>query len=146
MMKKRNLISKIAAMLGVLAVLFPLTLIYSQNDPTDPTGPITRVLGNYIGAPTTPAVESTMQAVGTFDINEKNIQKLLTILIVLSSLVSGALAIIASKKERSSLWYSLAIVLSSAALMKLNTLVGIAFLFIVGFICIKNRKWKMTHS
>ena len=144
-MKNSNFISKIAAMLGALAVLFSLTLIYSLNDPTDPTGPITRVLSNYIGAPTTPAVESTLQAVGTFDINEKNIQKLLTILIVLSSLVSGILAVIASRNERSSLWYSLAIVLSSAALMKLNTLVAIAFLFIIGFICIRNRKWKMTH-
>jgi hypothetical protein len=144
-MKNSNLTSKIAALLGVLAVLFSLTLMYSLNDPTDPTGPISRVLGNYIHTPTTIAVESTMQVVGTFDINEKNIQKLLTILIVLSSLVSGILAVIASRNERSSLWYSLAIVLSSAALMKLNTLVAIAFLFIIGFICIRNRKWKMTH-
>jgi hypothetical protein len=145
-MKNGNLISKIAAILGALAVLFSLTLIYSLNDPTDPTGPITRVLGNYLHTPVTSTVESTMQAVGTFDINEKNIQKLLTTLIVLSSFVSGMLAVIASRKERSSLWYSLAIVLSSAALMKLNTLVAIAFLFIIGFICIRNRKWKMTHS
>ena len=144
-MKNSNLSSKIAAMLGVLAVLFSMILVYSLNDPTDPTGPITRVLGNYIHTPTTTATESTMQDVGTFDINEKNIQKLLTILIVLSSLVSGILAVIASRKERSSLWYSVAIALSSAALMKLNTLVAIAFLFIIGFICIRNRKWKMTH-
>ena len=143
-MKNGNLISKIAALLSALAVLFSLTLMYSLNDPTDPTGPITRALGNYIHTPTT-AAESTMQAVGTFDINEKNIQKLLTILIILSALVSGILAVIASRKERSSLWYSLAIVLSSAALMKLNTLAAIAFLFIVGFICLRNRKWKMTH-
>lgn len=144
-MKNNQIHGKLAAITGALAVLFSLALMYSHADPSNPTGPITRLIGSYLLSPPTQVVESTLQAVGTFDINEKNIQKLFTILIIFTSLISGALAVVASRKGHSSLWYSLAIALSSAALMKLSTPAAVLFMFIFGFICLRNRKWKMTY-
>lgn len=143
-MKNKRIFGKLAAISGFLAVIFSLTLMYSLVDPADPTGPLTRFIGDIIYSPTNQPVESTMQAIDTFSISEDNIQKLLTLLIGLAALASGLLAITASRKEDSSLWYSLAIALSSVALMKLSTAAAILFMFIFGFICIRNRKWKMT--
>ena len=145
-MKNNRTLGKLAVIASILAVLFSLLLMYSHADPGDPTGRLTKIIGSYIYTPSAQSVESTLQAVGTYDITEKNIQKLLTLLIAFSSLMSGALAVAASRKEQSSIWYSLAIALSSAALMKLSTPAAVLFMFVFGFICLRNRKWKMTRQ
>lgn len=143
-MKSTFTSGKLAAFSGALALLFALTLMYSITDQTSPTGPITTLIGNLLHSPPSPPTESTLQAVGTFDISEKNIRKLLNILIVLSAFISGVLAVLASKKESSSLWYSLAIACSSAALMQISTLLAVIFMIVCAAVCLKNRKWKMT--
>lgn len=145
-MKNIKIYGKSAAITGLIALLCATAFIYSYSDPTNPTGPVTQFIGNLLYTPASQPVESTMQPVGTFNISQKNIRILLTALIILISAVSGILAILASKKELSSLWYSLGVAFSTAALMTLSNLAGILFMFVCGFICLRNRKWKMTHQ
>lgn len=145
-MKNNHTYGKAAAILGLIALFCAIILIYTYNDPTNPTGPITQFIGNLLYTPASQSVESTMQRVGTFDISQKNIRLLLAALIILISAVSGILAILTSKKEHASLWYTLGIAFSTTSLITLSNLAGIIFMFVCGFLCLQNRKWKMTHQ
>lgn len=134
---------KYSVILGLAALAIIVTVELSRSNYDGITGPLTNLITSYFSSSST-THSPEMRSVGFFALYEKNIQYFMTIAAILMALSSGFFAVLASKIETNSLWYSLGLLSGATALVEIHRLGGLIFLVIIGFWVLKCRNGKMT--
>ena len=144
-MPAMNKYGKYSVLLGVCAFICAILLSFSYSQSGLASGPLTELIATMLGSDnksSTPEITS----IGLFAIYESKIQTLLLIILIPSALLSGVFAVAAAKYDSSSLLYSIGIFSSFSSLMVFGILHSIIYIVVFSFLCLKNRKWKMTHA
>lgn len=134
-----------SAVLGLVAIAAVVTIGLSRAGDDGVTGPLITAIGMVLDPePATTAPE--MKAVGLFSLYESNLRFLLSGLSVATAVLSGVLAVIASRNEANSLWYSIGIFASASALAEFTHVGALFFLVLCGWLVLGNRRWKMAQA
>lgn len=134
-----------STVLGCVAIAAVVTIGLSHAGNDGVTGPLVTGIGLLLD-PAPVATTPEMKPVGLFSLYESNLRFLLSGLSVATAVLSGVLAVIASRREANSLWYSIGVFASASALAEFTHFGAIVFLVACGWLVMRSRRWKMAQA
>ena len=139
-------ISKISLLLALFSFLCAFTIGISQYYENGMnTSPMVNFIAQiYDFEENNSSNEVLLKSLSIFDIYEENIRTILNRVAIVFAILSGAIAVYSSKKELSSLWYSVTIYIATLSLTLVNLVLAGIFLIICFFTIMHIRQWKLS--
>lgn len=140
-------LGKIATALGVFSFICVLVIGFSQVHDDGINSPLVNFISSLFNFEKDfQKSEAVMKSVSIFDIYEENIRFLLKITTIILAILSGIIAVLASRQEASSLWYSIAVFTSGFALTEISYFLAGSFVIICLVIIMSFRKWRISKE
>ena len=143
-------LGKIATFLGIFSFICILIVKYSQAMGGEINGPLVNLISSFLSSinevqkPEKTYME--IKPLGFFDFFEDNLRFFLKGFAIVLATFSGIVAILASRRENNSLWYSAAISISCATLIEFSY-IGAGIFALTCLVIIMNfRKWKLSKA
>ncbi|MEM7402259.1 MAG: hypothetical protein AAF304_09960 [Pseudomonadota bacterium] len=137
---------KLSALFGLLALTCSLIVGFSIMGDDGISGPLTRLLGTVISTDEVQYSLPEARSVSFFTLYESKLRLLLQGVVIIFACIAGVLAASAAKSDNNSFWYSLGVFTSVAALFEINILLAMVFAIVFVYLCLRNRRWKMSLS